>query len=69
MFFFVLCGILLIALTFWDLARKETDTVFIFEHWWEWIDINRSSFPIAYWLVISIQFSAGAFLIIYGIVA
>ncbi len=63
--FLTLLGVVLLAITYWDYRKEETDTVFILD-WWAWFDVSRASFPLLYWLIILAQIVGGITLIFYG---
>jgi hypothetical protein len=62
----ILFGLFVVAITVWDLSRSEANTVFIFEPLW-FLDFPRSSFPLIFWTIITLQSTAGLYLILAGI--
>jgi hypothetical protein len=62
--YFILAGILL-ALTYWDYKKDETDTIFLLD-WWIWFDISRENAPVIYWACMAAQIFTAIGLIICG---
>ena len=64
--FFVVLGIVLLLVTFWEFRRGESDTIFLLD-WWLWFDVSQSKTPLLYWLAIAAQAIAGIVLIVKGL--
>ena len=62
--FFILAAILL-ALTYWDYRKDESDTIFLLD-WWIWFDVSRGNSPILYWFCLASQLMAAIGLLICG---
>ena len=62
---FVFIGVLILALTLWELKREETDTIIILDWVW-WFDVSRANLPLIYWIIIIFQFVMGVGLIAKG---
>lgn len=62
--YFILAAIIL-ALTYWDYKKEESDTIFLLD-WWVWFDVSRENSPLLYWACIGAQLVAAIGLIIFG---
>jgi len=62
--YFVLAGLIL-ALTYWDYQKDESDTIFLLD-WWVWFDVSRAKYPALYWACIAAQLFAAIGLLICG---
>lgn len=62
--YFILAAIIL-AFTYWDYQKEESDTIFLLD-WWIWFDVSRENNPAIYWACIAAQIFAAIGLIICG---
>lgn len=63
--YFILCALLL-AFTYWDLRKSETDTIFLIDSW-VWFDVSKTSWPSLYWACIAAQIIGAISLFICGL--
>ena len=61
-----LFGVALIAYTFWNLSRNEASLILILEFLC-FFDFKRTSFPLVFWTIISLQFAVGFFFVVAGV--
>jgi len=47
-------GVAMLALTFWEIVKGDTDLYFISEYFW-FLDFDRDKQPVVYWIVIVAQ--------------
>ena len=64
--FFVVLGIVLLLVTFWEFRRGESDTIFLLD-WWLWFDVSQAKTPVLYWMALAAQAIAGIVLIVKGL--
>jgi hypothetical protein len=62
----IVMGLVLLALTWWELQREETDTVWVLG-WGPWFDVSRQSSPMWFWIIISAQAVSGVAMVIEGV--
>jgi len=62
----IVMGLGLLALTWWELQREETDTVWILD-WGPWFDVSRQSSPTWFWIIIAAQTVSGMVMVVEGI--
>ncbi|RZF83010.1 MULTISPECIES: hypothetical protein [Pseudoalteromonas] len=67
MYFLVFLGLVVLAITYWDYRKEETDTVLLLD-WWVWFDVSKARFPVLYWLIITLQSAGGLALVLYGLI-
>ncbi len=64
--FLILFGVILLAITYWDSQREETDTVLLLE-WWAWFDVSKEEHPTLFKTIIYIQTIIGIGMIVVGL--
>lgn len=63
--FLILFGVILLAITYWDYQKEETDTMILFD--WAWFDVNKAEHPEIFKAIIYIQTVIGIGMIVVGI--
>ena len=60
----IVCGMILIALTVWDIRREESDILFWMD--WLWWSVNKTENPLLYRIAVVAQFSVALIMIAVG---
>ena len=62
----IVLGLITLAMTWWELQRDETDTLWILGGWLDF-DVTRAAMPVVYWSIIAAQGVCGVASIVQGI--
>lgn len=68
---YIIFGILLLLLTFYEYIREEADSLLLFDFFLDWFlpfDFSRTNSPLCYWMILISQAIIGLFLIAIGVV-
>jgi hypothetical protein len=61
-----LFGVALIAFTLWNISRNEASLILVIDFLC-FFDFKRTSCPLIFWTIISLQFSVGFFFVVAGV--
>jgi hypothetical protein len=65
----ILIGLVLLGFAWYSCRQGESDTIFLLDGDWFWLDLDRYEHPILFWAALITEICAGVGLIITGIVS